>query len=187
MTDMKPTNNSKELNMEAYAYDANGEMIPATFGRYEVCTSGYGTTAEVIPDIPMLTADGEDLSYVTVTLKDSEGNPDTRNDRRIYAELRGEGKIIGINSGDQRDTQKFTAADDTHADRNTYHGKLTVIVQSTKKAGDILLTVSGEGIEPETVQLLSVDIHTYFEGLLLNREPDIQAVFNEMKLPGGEQ
>ncbi|MBQ6451290.1 MAG: glycoside hydrolase family 2 protein [Solobacterium sp.] len=173
--------------LEAYAYDVNGEMIPATFGRYEVCTSGYGTTAEVIPDIPMLTADGEDLSYVTVTLKDREGNPDTRNDRRIYAELRGEGKIIGINSGDQRDTQKFTAADDTHADRNTYHGKLTVIVQSTKKAGDILLTVSGEGIEPETVQLLSVDIHTYFEGLLLNREPDIQAVFNEMKLPGGEQ
>lgn len=122
-----------------------------TVAVYELHTAGEPTTLVATPDRDELLADGQDLSYIQVELRDEDGNLVQHIDRNVKVNIEGEGRLIGfINSYLRRD-KPFTSTED-----KTYFGRAMAIVQTTRTAGPIKVTFDVEGLnEPIIVNLTS--------------------------------
>ena len=63
-------------------------------------TTGEPASVALIPDRARIKADGEDVSVVTVEVKDNKGRPVPTAGNEIRFSLEGPGKIIGVGNGD---------------------------------------------------------------------------------------
>lgn len=63
--------------IEAVAYDEGGQVISDTCGRSSVKTTGEEAKLAAAADRTEISADGKDLSYITVDVTDAEGNIST--------------------------------------------------------------------------------------------------------------
>lgn len=118
--------------LKVVVYDKDGE--PA--GEQIYNTADYESLILLEPDVDTLRADGEDLSYITVSLLDKDGNLCPDADDEILVVIEGEGRFKAICNGDATSLQSFV---EPHM--QLFHGKLVVTVQSTEKAGDITVKV----------------------------------------------
>lgn len=139
--------------LEAKAFDKNGNEITNTQGRKSVTTYGDATTVELSADNTSIAADGYDLSYITVDLVDAKGNFVGSAANNLTYTLEGNGKIVGLDNGDATDITSYKPTNDKSGVRRAYNGKALVIVQSTKDAGEMTLTVSGEGLESQSISI----------------------------------
>lgn len=141
------------------AYDANGQEITLdkSCGQHTVSTPGTVTQLNASVNKTEIAADGSSLAYVEVDVLDASGNLDTTATNNITFELTGNGKIVGVDNGDQATTAKFQQASvltsATTANINAYAGKALVIIQSTTEAGNISLSASASGLTGDTVQI----------------------------------
>lgn len=131
------------------------EEVTNTQGRKVVTTSKAAAKTKLEADKQTLECDGYDLSYITVDILDEDNNFVPDNNQKLIFTLEGEGRIVGVDNGNQADTQSFRIDDPMRATRNAFNGKALVIIQSTKRAGDIRLQVKGIGIETNTITLHS--------------------------------
>ncbi|TGY42394.1 DUF4982 domain-containing protein [Clostridium sartagoforme] len=154
-----PTFNVKyeEGTIEAKAYDKDGNLITDTEGRSLIKTYGKVSTVELSTDRATIDADGYDLSYITVDLVDANGNIASGASNRLNYTLEGNGKIVGLDNGNASDTDRYKPVTDKSGSRSAFNGKALVIVQSTKDAGEMTLTVSGEGIESQSIAINTVN------------------------------
>jgi beta-galactosidase len=111
-----------------------------------VKTAGKPAQIQLIADRTAITADGKDLSFVTVKILDEEGNLVPNAARLVQFEINGEGLIAGVDNGFQASLEPFKANY-----RKAYHGLCLAIVQSTEKAGRISLTASAEGLKSNAI------------------------------------
>ncbi len=132
--------------IEAVAYDKDGVEITNTVGRSMVRTTGEEAKLDAEADRQTIDADGKDLAYITVDVKDADGNivPDANNN--VKFNVTGDGVLVGVDNGKQADHQSFQ--DDN---RNAYNGSLVAIVQSTKNAGSFTVTATANGLESDSV------------------------------------
>lgn len=132
-------------SIKAVSYK-NGEKV----AEQEIATAGPAAKIELVADRTELSADGSDLSFVTVKVTDKDGNmvPDAAN--LINFQVEGEGTIAGVDNGCQASTEPFKANY-----RKAFNGMCLLIVQSTEKGGNIKVTASSEGLEPKTLELIS--------------------------------
>ena len=98
-----------------------------------------GTSAKVIlePDRKVITADGRDLSFVTVKLVDDKGTLVPNADNLVHFKISGEGKIVGVDNGSETDLDLFKVDD-----HKAFNGLALVVIQSTDKVGKIRLEAS---------------------------------------------
>lgn len=99
-----------------------------------------------------LKADGEDMAFVTVSITDKAGTLCPHAAHRITVSVTGEGRFRGICNGDQTSLEVFT-----EPAMKVFGGQLVIGVQTTKRAGDITVKVSGEGVQPATIVLKSAE------------------------------
>jgi beta-galactosidase len=111
----------------------------------EVMTAGPAAKIVLTPDRKMISADGRDLSFVTVKVLDNQGTlvPDANN--LVHFKISGEGRIAGVDNGSETDLDPFKA---DH--RNVFNGLALVVVRSTEKAGTISLEATSDGLTPST-------------------------------------
>jgi beta-galactosidase len=114
----------------------NGDKEVAS---YQLVTSKQTSTAEIKADRSLLKADGQDLSFITVSLLDEDGNPVQTDDKKLTVTVEGEGKFLGIDNGDLRREKSFAGNS-----LSTYFGKALIIVQSTRTAGKIFVKLEME-------------------------------------------
>ena len=88
-------------------------------------------------DQPLLSADGDDLAFITVSLTDEEGIliPDA-NDQLTF-EVSGAGSFRSVCNGDATSLESFT-----QPTMRLFSGQLVVVVQAARQRGDLVLTVS---------------------------------------------
>ncbi len=143
----------KAGTLRAEAYDKDGRKIENTKGRSSVTTTGTAAKLDATVDRNSITADGKDLSYITVDVKDANGNivPTANNNVRFTVE--GAGTLVGVDNGKQADHQSYL--DDN---RNAYNGSLVAIVQSTKDAGKITVKAESEGLTLDTVEITTTEV-----------------------------
>lgn len=143
----------KTGTLRAEAYDKDGRKIENTKGRSSVTTTGTAAKLDATVDRNSITADGKDLSYITVDVKDANGNivPTANNNVRFTVE--GSGTLVGVDNGKQADHQSYL--DDN---RNAYNGSLVAIVQSTKDAGKITVKAESEGLTLDTVEITTTEV-----------------------------
>ena len=95
-------------------------------------------------------ANGQDLSYITVEVQDSEGNLSPNADNLIQFEIEGPGSIIGVGNANPISTESFTKSQ-----RKAWRGKCLVIVKAGKDNGSIRLNAKSNDLSTETIEILT--------------------------------
>ncbi len=113
-------------------YDKDGKAAMTQTLR----TAGEPEMLMLTPDRSTISADGNDLCYVTVTAVDKDGNVCPLADDQLTFEVSGEGTFKCACNGDATSLEPFT-----QPSMRLFNGKLVVTVQSSCKAGEIRLTV----------------------------------------------
>ena len=139
----------------AKAYDEDGNEITDTVGRSSVKTSSAAAQVVLTADRSELRADGSDLAFITAEIRDEDGNPVYGASVDLDFTLEGEGRIIGVDNGDPTDLSSYQGSDDSHASRRTFSGKALIIVQTSKTAGTIRVSASGEGLASSVIEINS--------------------------------
>ena len=94
------------------------------------------------PDRKVISADGKDLSFVTVSVLDKNGTIVPYADNLINFNITGEGKIIGVDNGSETSHEPFKANY-----RKAFNGMCLVVIQAGNKEGEIKLDAASEGLE----------------------------------------
>lgn len=114
----------------------------------EIKTAGAAAKITLEPDRKIFSADGSDLSFVTVKILDGEGTLVPNADNLVHFKISGEGKIAGVDNGSETDLDPFKADY-----RKAFNGLALVVVQSTEKAGKIKLESTSNGLEGSTITI----------------------------------
>ena len=114
----------------------------------EIRTAGKPAKVLLRPDRDHISADGSDLSFVTVEVVDSAGTTVPDADNLINFKLSDNAVIAGVDNGDP------TSHDPFKADyRKALNGKCLVVIQSKTTPGVINLTADSEGLESSSVEI----------------------------------
>ena len=95
-----------------------------------LCTAGEPARLRLTPDRRIITADGQDLSFVTVEVVDKNGwvCPDAA--IPCEAIVKGQGSLLAFASADLQDREPYTSPKVT-----TWKGRALLVVRSTEKKG----------------------------------------------------
>lgn len=122
----------------------------ATVLTKEIKTAGRPAKIVLAADRTMLKADGKDLSFITVSILDSDGNLVPDADNLVQFAVTGEGSIAGVDNGYQASMESFKASQ-----RKAFNGLCLAIIQTGEKSGTITITARAEGLPPTSLTLES--------------------------------
>ena len=127
-----------ELKVIAYH---NGKVIAEDVRE----TAGAPAKIQLTADRQTISFEGNDISYVTVSILDANGVLCPRADNLVQFEIDGPGEIAAVGNGDATATTSFQAKE-----RKAFSGKCMVIVKGSE---DFTLKASGEGLESEAIKI----------------------------------
>ncbi|MHC4791128.1 MAG: DUF4982 domain-containing protein, partial [Planctomycetota bacterium] len=114
----------------------------------EIRTAGKPYKIELVTDRETITADGEDLSFVTVRIVDKQGNLCPLADNLVCFKIEGSGQVACVGNGNPISHESYQAKE-----RKAFHGLCLVVVRSTKQEGDLRLTANSEGLQSGQILL----------------------------------
>ena len=119
------------------------------WGTY-LCTAGEPAALRLTPDRHVITADGQDLSFITVEVVDKNGwvCPDAA--IPCEAIVKGEGQFLAFASADLKDREPYTSPHVT-----TWKGRALLVVRSTEKKGNAQVSIKSS-LPTATITLQSV-------------------------------
>ena len=130
--------------IEAVSYKDGKEVM-----RHRRVTAGAPAKITLTADRTTIDADGYDLSYITIDCYDSNNNfmPTAMN--QLYFSIEGAGELVGVDNGNAAGSESLKG--------NTmklFNGKALAIVRSLRGVkGEVILTVSGDGIEGDSITI----------------------------------
>ena len=129
--------------MEAVSYTDGQEV-----SRTALETAGPAVRLRLVPEKTVMKADGNDLAYVEIQAEDERGNvvPDAA--IPLTAQVTGPAELMGFGSANP-----VTDEDYTDRETVTWRGRALAILRPDREAGEVRLTVSGEGIPDSAVTL----------------------------------
>jgi beta-galactosidase len=116
----------------------------------EISTVGPPARIELSADRETIAADGRDVVHATVRILDAAGNAAPMADDRVTFEVRGPGRILGLDNGNPLSHESFRSNQ-----RRAFNGLCLAIVQSTAEPGIIEVTASAPGLEAGCVAVQS--------------------------------
>ncbi|HYK44107.1 MAG TPA: glycoside hydrolase family 2 TIM barrel-domain containing protein, partial [Parafilimonas sp.] len=114
----------------------------------EIKTAGAAVKIVLTADRNKITADGSDLSFVTVSITDKDGNPVPDASNLIHYSISGEGFIAGLDNGSETDLASFKGHD-----HKTFNGLGLAVIQSNGTKGKINLTATADGLQAASVEI----------------------------------
>lgn len=99
-------------------------------------------------DRTTINADGRDISFVTVSVVDKDGNLCPTATEQLHFSVKGNATYRAACNGDATSLEQFHMPT-----MKTFNGKVVVLVQASKQPGDIELTVSGKSLRTGKVRL----------------------------------
>lgn len=118
-------------------YEAGTLRAETCWGRIKtLSTAGEPARLRLTPDRSVITADGQDLSYIIVEVVDSKGN--VCPDAAIPCEtiVKGQGTLLSFASADLKDREPYTSPKVT-----TWKGRALLVVRSTQKKGNAQVSI----------------------------------------------
>lgn len=114
----------------------------------EIHTAGKPAALRLSTDSTVVSADGKDVALIHVDVVDDQGNvvPDATN--ALSFTITGNGKLIGVDNGNQRDDDSFTLNT-----RKAFNGHAYAVVQASLKAGEIRVNVQSDGLKPASATI----------------------------------
>jgi beta-galactosidase len=124
--------------LKAVSYK-NGKVVLTR----EIHTAGKLAKMVLEPDRNKISADGKDLSFVTVKLEDANGNLVPHADNLINFKVTGDGSLVGVDNGSETNHESFKAKAHT-----AFNSLCLAVVQSGGKKGKITITATSDGLPP---------------------------------------
>ena len=119
--------------------EAGGQQVRLT-------TAGAPAAIRLTADRTRLTADGQDLAFVTAEVVDGEGNVVPTADDRLTFSVAGAGSLLAAGNADIKDEDPYFDA--TH---RAWKGRALCVVRTSKKQGAIRLTVTSPSLLKATM------------------------------------
>ena len=116
----------------------------------KVVTAGKPSNIRLTADRDVLQADGQDLSFITVDVVDSEGHIVPTADNLVMFSLSGAGELVGVDNGNAASIESYK-----DNQRQAFNGKALAIVQSSKQSGTILLKASAVGLTEDSISIMT--------------------------------
>lgn len=133
--------------LKVVAYDEQGKAV----AEKEIHTAGEPYRIVLSADRDTIAADGKDLSFVTVSVVDKEGNLCPEACNQISFTVKGAGIYRAGANGDPTSLESFQ-----NPRMKVFSGMMTAIVQSEEKAGTITLEASSKGLKTATIKIRTV-------------------------------
>lgn len=133
--------------LHAVAYDKEGKIV-AKDTRKSFTDAAY---LLLEADHSEITADDEELVFITISTLDQKGRPVENANNRITVDVRGEGVLVGLDNGDSTDFDQYH----TNSKR-LFSGKLLAVVRSNGRSGDIEVVVHSKGLHEDKIVITSV-------------------------------
>lgn len=114
----------------------------------EIKTAGEPAAIKLTADRSKLSADGQDLSFITVEILDKDGNMVPTADNLVNFELDGSASIAGVDNGNPVSHEPFQAYY-----RKAFYGKCLVIVRAPYEKGSTVLKATSEGLKPAELKV----------------------------------
>lgn len=130
-------------NLKAISYK-DGEKVLERILK----TAGEPAKIELTADRSTISADGRDLSFITVKILDEEGNMVPDADNLVHFEVSGAGFNAGVDNGYQASMESFKADY-----RRAFNGMCLLIVQSDGEKGEIKVQATSDGLEAAQLQI----------------------------------
>lgn len=130
--------------VKVVAYNEAGEPV----AEKEIHTAGKPAQIELSADRTVLSADGEDLAFVTAKIVDKDGNLCPGAAKKLKFKVSGAIGYRAACSGDPTSLELFHLPEMT-----TFSGMLVVVVQAKELAGKGKLVVSGQGLKTASVEI----------------------------------
>ena len=122
--------------------------------RDEVDTAGPPAAVRLTPDKRTIAADGRSLSYFTVDVVDAHGVLVPDADNAISFDVRGAGRLVGLDNGREEDAENYKAST-----RQAFNGKALAIVASGDRPGPITVTATADGLAPARSTIFASRTH----------------------------
>jgi beta-galactosidase len=129
---------------------AEGKRDGRVLCEFELRTAGVPYRIKMHPDVTQIMADGKDVSPVEFEVVDAQGVRVPDAESEINFELDGPSRILGIGNGDVTNSERVNAP--AH---RAFQGRGLMIVQSTLETGAISVKASADGLQSDTVTLVS--------------------------------
>lgn len=148
----KPTGNANEFVATWQVPYEPGDLKAVGYvGRKKVNTAqlrsaGAASQITMTADRTVLKADGQSLSYITVELSDDDGVRNPKAEDLIHFGISGPGQIVAVANANPMSTESFQGNT-----RKAWRGKCLVIVQSDRKAGEVIVKADVAGMKGSNV------------------------------------
>jgi beta-galactosidase len=113
-------------------------------------TASHAATISLLPDRRTITADGQDLSFVEIEVKDKNGTLQPNAQDRLQFSITGPGVLAGVGNADTKDVDQYVGTT-----RRVWHGRALVVIRSTQHAGSIKFTASSSGLPDAHVTIIA--------------------------------
>jgi beta-galactosidase len=114
-----------------------------------VKTTGKAYQLSMSADRPVISADGKDLTFVTVKIEDKDKLMVPRSDNQLDFSIEGPGRIVATDNGDATSHESFQAKS-----KKAYNGLCLVIIAADKNAsGSITLKAASKGLKGSSVSV----------------------------------
>lgn len=114
-----------------------------------VRTAGNATQLHAEADRGTLSADGRDLSFISVQVLDASGQPVPQDARVLQFRVEGPAELVATDNGDPTDMTAFPSAM-----RSTFNGRALAIVRALPGAGGRMrVHVQAQGLAPAVVDI----------------------------------
>ena len=133
--------------VKVVAYDKDGKAV----AEKEMHTAGKPYAIRLEADRKEITADGKDLSFVTVSVVDKDGNLCPLADNEIKFKVKGKGYYRAGANGNPASLESFQ-----RPQMKVFSGMMTAIVSSTEEAGKIVLEASSKGRKKAQLEIVCV-------------------------------
>jgi beta-galactosidase len=134
-----------ELKVIAYKHGKKWATDTAT-------TTSAAAMLLLQPDRSRITADDQDLSFISVTIADKTGRLVPHSDNHLQFSIKGPADIVAVDNGDATSFEPFQATE-----RNAFNGRALVIVRSHAGApGTIVLKAVSPGLASAEVKIKSL-------------------------------
>lgn len=130
--------------LSAKGYDTDGNISAET----RVETAGEPAAIAIEPDQTSLTANGTDISLVTVKIVDAQGRAVPVATNVVTFNVTGSGHLLGVGNGDPACHES-----DKGNERSAFNGSCLAIVQSSRTPGTITLQAESPGLKSATAAI----------------------------------
>lgn len=135
----------KEGQLKAVGY-TNGKKVNESILK----TAGKLARIKLSANRKIIKADGRDLCYITAELVDENGVMNPKADNLLHFSIEGDATIAGVGNANPMSVESYQ-----QPQRKAWRGRCLVVIQSSRKAGNIIIKASSEELPDNTITIQS--------------------------------